>query len=160
MVPCLQNSVLLSTIRLMPWGVCMIRKVFLRFVKEEELLPLTNGCGPDKWGWAVPDLGRTQLCTDHDLLYSVGLPSNDKRLVDIWFVNKLIQSGLNKTLTSLVSEVLVRTNFNRRPLGPFSRLSRGDLSRLQFELMITIISELNSIRLESDPEMEQELEYA
>lgn len=59
---------------------------------------LGNGCGPKGWG-AVPDLGLTQACNEHDFLYWRGGRSKDRLQADQMLLGEMLwYAGTHKSL--------------------------------------------------------------
>lgn len=122
-------------------------EVFEKFVTRDKLKSIMNGCGPAKLGALVPDFGQTELCNQHDLLYSLGFSREGKHVIDSWFIAKLRAAGLSRSVLSLVCLALDNTNFNRRPLGPFMALPQADIALLRYELTVYILADMQHMLL-------------
>ncbi|CAA6801589.1 MAG: Unknown protein [uncultured Campylobacterales bacterium] len=60
-------------------------------LSKKEIKSQTNGCGPEGWGWLVPDCFHpyffciSNICTIHDYMYNKGKNLKDKRIADLIF---------------------------------------------------------------------------
>lgn len=97
--PDYMTSTIYTTLGIKKNDTLLIAPFFVRYFNADEILALTNGCGPESWKHEITDfitrfiLGNVEeSCRIHDLCYSFGNTDDDRKVADkIFLANMLTQ---------------------------------------------------------------------
>lgn len=82
---------------------------------EEEILAMTNGCGPAGWAWSIPDTAwghdLRPICNVHDLMYKMCAGIVDELVADAVFAFNMVISVLTSNGGTLVKSLRLARAF-------------------------------------------------